>query len=57
MDFDVAFYLVPVFDFVDVFPTRVSIIQHEVYLTEEPALNVQALAPPTPLTPWHCTQP
>lgn len=48
MDFDVAFYLVPVFDFVDVFPTRVSIIQHEVYLTEEPALNVQALAPPTP---------
>jgi hypothetical protein len=45
MDFDVAFHLVPMFDFVDVFPTRVSIVQHGVYLADEPDLDVLALAP------------
>jgi hypothetical protein len=44
MDFDVAFHLVLVFDFVDVFLARVSIVQHGVYLVEKPGLDVLALA-------------
>jgi hypothetical protein len=44
MDFDVAFHLVLVFDFADIFPARVSIVQHGVYLAEKSGLDVLALA-------------
>jgi hypothetical protein len=36
-------------DFVDVFLVRATTTQHRVYLTGEPLLDVEALAPPPPL--------
>lgn len=39
-DFSVVFHLVPMPDFIDVFPIKVVVAQHREYIVEEPDLNV-----------------
>jgi len=56
MDFSAVFQPVPIPDFADVFPVRVSVAQHWEYLVEEPELDIWPSFPP-PFTYVHNPSP
>jgi len=55
MDINDAFHPILMPIFVDVFLVRATTTQHRVYLTGEPFLDVEALAPPPPLSALYLT--